>query len=357
MTLDIAAVMCGRVGPGWYCLVVSSDAHRSISDAVEGTSQADFRPSDWGQLLLSAVIFGSSYLFVALALRSFSPGAVAFGRAALGAGALALFPAARCALRRSDWGRLVVASLLGMALPGLLFAIAQERVPSALAGMLISAVPIFTAVVAAVETRKFPRNSRLAGLLIGFGGIVLLGVPNLSGRGTESLGVVLILIGVLSYSVASTIYAPLQQTYGSMRVALWLTGAGAVWLAPFGLFSLPSSTFELISFLALLVSGVIGGGLVWALYLGLLGRVGAVRASVAGYLVPVVALVLGVVVLDERVEAIQIAGVAVALLGGYILTRGRGSRRAVVDQHGAEGLPKPQVVVNLDASCATTNSF
>jgi drug/metabolite transporter (DMT)-like permease len=346
------------VEAGWYSLAVNSDPHRSISDAVEGTSQTDFRPSDWGQLVLSAMIFGSSFLFVALALRSFSPGTVAFGKAVLGAGALAIFPAARCALRRSDWGRLALASFLGMALPGLLFAVAQERVPSAVAGMLISAVPIFTAVVAAIETRTLPRNTRLAGLLIGFVGIVLLGVPNLSGRGTEAVGVVLILIGVLSYSVASTIYTPLQQTYGSMRVALWLTGAAAVWLAPFGLFGLPNSRFELTSFLALLVVGVVGGGLVWAVYLGLLGRVGAVRASIAGYIVPVVALVLGVVILDERVEIIQIVGVAVALFGGYILSRGRGkgSGSATVDQYGAEGLPEPEIVVNLDASCATTKA-
>lgn len=301
------------------------------------------------------MIFGSTFLFVAVSLRSFSPGTVAFGKAVLGAGALAVFPAARCALRRSDWGRLVLASFLGMALPGLLTAVGQERVPSALAGMMISAVPIFTAVVVAVETRTFPRSTRLAGLLVGFMGIVLLSAPKLSGLGTEALGVVLILLGVLSYAVASTIYAPLQQTYGSMRVALWLTGAAAVWLAPIGLFSLPNSTFELTSFLALLVLGVIGGGLVWAVYLGLIGRVGAVRASVAAYLVPIVALVLGVVILDERVEILQIVGVAVALLGGYILSKGRGTGRAKTDPDGAETLLEPDNVVNLDASCAATN--
>jgi drug/metabolite transporter (DMT)-like permease len=336
--------------------VVNNDSHRSISDAVEGTSQTDFRPSDWGQLVLSAMIFGSSFLFVALSLRSFSPGVVAFGKAVLGAGALAVFPAARCSIRRSDWGRFVLASFLGMALPGLLFAVAQERIPSALAGMLISAVPIFTAVVAAVETRTFPRSARLVGLLVGFAGIVLLGVPNLTGTGTEAVGVVLILISVLSYSVASTIYAPLQQTYGSMRVALWLTGAAAVWLAPFGLLGLPTSSFELTSFLALLVLGVIGGGLVWALYMGLIGRVGAVRASIAGYLVPVVALVLGVVVLDERVAVVQIVGVAVALFGGYLLSKGRSSEPATVNQHGAGKSSETGTLVNLDASCSMTNA-
>ena len=333
--------------------MVSSDEHRSISDAVEGTSQTDFRPRDWGQLGLSALIFGSSFLFITLSLRSFSPGTVAFGKAVLGAAALAMIPTARCSIRRLDWGRLVLASLLGMALPTILFAVAQERIPSALAGMLVSAIPIFTAAVAAVETRTFPRSTRLAGLLVGFVGIVLLSAPNLTGLGAEALGVVLVLAAGLGHSVASTIYAPLQQTYGSMRVALWLVAISAVWLSPFGLIGLTDSTFELTSFVSLLILGVIGTGLVWVVYLGLLGRVGAVRASIAGYIIPIVALVLGVLILDERVEIVQVVGVVVALAGGYILSRGKRPGVPDVEAKKREPLSEPEIFVNLDGSCAT----
>lgn len=243
---------------------------------------------------MSALIFGSSFLFITLSLRSFDSGTVAFLKSVLGAAALALVPAARCAIRRRDWARLVVASLLGMALPTVLFAVAQERIPSALAGMLVSAIPILTAVVAAVETRTLPRSTRLAGLLVGFAGIVLLSAPNLTSLDAEAVGVLLILGAVLGHSVATTIYAPLQQTYGSMRVAMWLIVVSAVWLVPVGLPGIGDSTPDLTSVVALLVLGVVGTGLVWLVYLGLIGRVGAVRASVAGYFIPIVALVLGV---------------------------------------------------------------
>ena len=302
---------------------MSNEERRSISDAVEGISQTDFRLRDWGQLGLSSLIFGSSFLFITLSLRSFSPGTVAFGKAVLGAAALAVVPAARCSIRRLDWGRLVLASLLGMALPTILITVAQERIPSALAGMLVSAVPIFTAAVAAVETRTFPGSTRLVGLLVGFAGIVMLSAPNLTRLGAEALGVLLVLVAVFGHSVASTIYAPLQQTYGSMRVALWLVAVSALLLTPFGLIGLTDSTFELTSVVALLILGVIGTGLVLVIYLDLIGRVGIVRASIFGYIIPIVALVLGVLILDERVEVVQVIGVVVALAGGYILSKGK----------------------------------
>ncbi len=90
----------------------------------------------------AAAIFGSAFLWIALALRSIDPGTIAFGRVALGAGALSLVPAARSRIARIDWLRITVAAFFGMAAPALLFSLAEERITSALAGMLISGVPI-----------------------------------------------------------------------------------------------------------------------------------------------------------------------------------------------------------------------
>lgn len=329
---------------------MDSASHRSVSASVEGTSVGDFEARDWGQLGLAAFIFGSSFLFISLSLRAFDAGLVAFAKAALGAAVLSLVPRARCAIRRADWIRLVVASLLGMAAPTILTTLAQERIPSALAGMLVSAAAIFTAVVAAVETRTFPRRRRLAGLVVGFGGIVMLTLPNLAGRDAQALGVLLILIAVFGHAVATTIYAPLQQTYGSLPVALWLVALSAVMLVPFGFIGLGESTFEWPAFGALIVLGVIGTGVVWVVYLGVVGRVGAVRASIAGYIIPIVALAAGATLLDERVQVIQVVGVGVALAGGYILSKGTvaGSETA---QAAAEALPESEALVSLDGSC------
>ncbi len=95
----------------------------------------------------------------------------------------------------------------------------------------------------------------------------------------------------------------------------------SVLFLPLGFLGVPDSTFEVKSTVALVIPGVVGTGVVWALFVGLVGRVGAVRSSIVGYLIPIVALVLGVVVLSENVAAIQIAGVLIALVGGYIISR------------------------------------
>ena len=283
----------------------------------------DFRANDWGQLIVAAGIFGSAFLWIALALRTIDPGTIAFVRAALGATALAVLPSARCKVARVDRRRLVLAALFGMATPVLLFALAEERIPSALAGMLVSAIPIFTATLAAMVTRSWPTRQRLSGLLVGLTGIVLLTAPDLGGSGAEAVGVAMVLGAVLSYAVASTLYAPLQQTYGSLPVTMWLLVISTVMLSPLGLAGLPRSTFEWLPVVSLLILGVAGTGVAWAMWVGLIGRVGAVRAAIAGYIIPIVALVLGVIVLDEQIEPIQIAGVAVALSGGYLLSRGQ----------------------------------
>ncbi len=294
---------------------------RRLADSVEGTSRGDFALVDWGQLVLSAAIFGSAFLWIALALRSISPETIAFGRVAMGAAALGMVPAARCRIVRGDWPRLVVASIVGIAAPVLLFGVAEQRISSALAGMLVSGIPLMTAIVAAVETRTFPRSQRLLGLVVGLVGMGLLAAPGLTAQGSEALGVVLVLVAVLCYAVATTLYAPLQQTYGSLRVTLWVLIVSSAVLLPIGMVGIGRSAVELLPVVALVVLGVVGTGMVWALFMGLIGRVGAVRSSIAGYLIPIFALVLGVLVLDESVSWLQVAGVAIALIGGFLLSR------------------------------------
>ena len=302
---------------------MAEKARRSISESVEGTDTGDFRLFDWGQLVLAASIFGSAFLWIALALRSIDPGAIAFGRVALGAAALAVLPKARRSVARVDRPRLIFAAFFGMAAPALLFALAEERIPSALAGMLISAVPIFAAALVAAATRTWPSRRRLTGLAVGFLGILLLTAPDLGGSEAEMTGVFMVLGAVLAYAVASMLYAPLQQTYGSLPVTMWLLIVSTVMLSPLGIIGLTQSSAESLPLASLLILGVIGSGAAWAMWVGLIGRVGAVRAATAGYIIPIIALVLGVVALDEHIEPIQIAGVLVALAGGYLLSRGK----------------------------------
>ena len=294
---------------------------RSLAGSVEGVSDTDLGLRDWGELMLVAGIFGSAFLWISLSLRSISPETIAFGRVGLGAGALALVPAARCRIARSDIPRMLLASTVGVAAPVLLFGLAEERISSALAGMMVAGMPAMAAIVAAIETRRFPERERLAGLTLGLAGVALLAGPTLVGSTAEAGGVAMVALAVLCYAVATTLYAPLQQTYGSLRVTMWVLVFSTIVLFPLGIAGLRSSSIEPLPVIALAILGVIGTGIVWAMFVGMVGRIGAVRSSIAGYLIPIIALVLGVVVLGEQVTPAQLLGIATALAGGYLLSK------------------------------------
>jgi drug/metabolite transporter (DMT)-like permease len=293
------------------------------SAAVEGTQSEGFRLLDWGHVGLTAVIFGSAFLWIALALRSLSPGVIGFSRVALGAGVLLLFSQARILPHRKDWTRIVIAGCLGQAAPAILFAMAEQRISSSLTGMLVSAIPIVTAVLAALVTRHLPTPTRIVGLSIGFIGIGLLSLPALRGAGAEVAGVAMVLLAVLGYSSASMIYAPLQQRYGALAVVMWTLAVASVVLLPFGIVGLDDSSFELLPVVALVILGVLGTGVARSLMVAAIGRLGSVRAAIIAYLVPIVALALGVIVLDETVATVQVAGAAIAIMGGYLISRAK----------------------------------
>jgi drug/metabolite transporter (DMT)-like permease len=288
---------------------------------TSGTLAGDLGIREWSLLVATAGIFGSAFLWIALALRSLEPTAIGLGRVALGALALGVLPAARRSVAREDWRRLVVAGLAGQGGPAVLFALAEQQIDSAVTGMLVSGVPILTATVAALMTRRMPSRRRWLGLIVGLGGVALLAGPDLVGSTAGARGIVYVLLAICGYALASNLYVSLQQRYGSLTVVFWSLALSSVVLAPFGVVGMARSEFEWLPVLALVILGVFGTGLVRSMFVTLIGRVGATRGSVIGYLIPGIALLLGVVVLGDEVVPIQLVGVAVALTGGWIVSR------------------------------------
>jgi len=289
-----------------------------------GTSQGDFRIGDWLLLGTVTLLFGSAFIWISLSLRSFNAPAVAFGRVVLGAGALALFPTARQRILRTDWARLVTVALMGMAGPALLFSLAEQRIDSSVAGMLVSSLPIATAMLGFVLTRRMPSMRRRIGLGIGSGGVLALVAPDVLESGANVIGVALGLLAIGCYAVSSHMYVRLQQTYGSVAVVMWSLVLASAMLAPIGIPGLIASEPQRPSIIALFILGILGTGVVRSLSVALFGRVGATRGSIVGYTIPVAALVLGVLVLGETVAPVQVAGVSVALLGGFLVSRHEG---------------------------------
>ena len=216
---------------------------------------------------------------------------------------------------------MIAIGLVSQAAPAFLFALAEERISSALTGMLVSATPILTALLMTALTRRLPGRLQLIGLTVGFGGVVALTLPSLAGAGSSALGVFYVLLAITGYSFANVLYPPLQQTYGALPVIMWALVAASVVLLPVGILGLADSSWEWGPVIAVLILGVLGTGIARAMHMTLIGRVGPNRGAIAGYSIPVIALILGVVFLDETVKVVQIAGVALALSGSYLVTR------------------------------------
>ena len=287
----------------------------------EGTSREAYAPLDWTLLASISLIWGASFLFIAVGLDSLSPGVIASARVMLGAGALALFPAARRAIPAIDRGRVVLIGIVSQAAPALLFALAEERIESALAGMLVSFTPILTAFLMTAITRRLPGKLQRLGLLVGFGGVVALTLPSIADTGGSALGVFYVVVAISGYSFANVLYPPLQQAYGALPVIMWGLLAASILLLPLGVLGLGDSSFEWPSVLAVLALGVVGTGIARAMHMTLIGRVGPNRGAIAGYSIPVIALILGVVFRDETVKLVQVGGVVLVLIGSYLVSR------------------------------------
>ena len=278
-------------------------------------------PADWSVLLTLSLIWGGSFLFMAIGLESFEPGLVTLLRVGFGALTLLFIPAARRPVPRAAWGRVALLGFTWMAFPLTLFPIAQQWIDSSVAGMLNSGMPLMTLLLAwlVFNTPTGPR--RLFGVLVGLVGILLISLPEVQAAGTNAAGVVLVLVAVMSYGVAANIAGPLQRAYGSLPVISRALAIAAVLCIPFGLVDGAQSSFSWGSLAACAAVGIGGTGVAYALAGFLTGRIGAVRFSIVTYVIPVVSIVLGVVFRDETVSAWAIAGTVVVLSGAFLSSR------------------------------------
>jgi drug/metabolite transporter (DMT)-like permease len=289
---------------------------------AEGRSSAAFAPVDWMLIALASAVWGASFLLIAEGLESLEPGVIAFGRLACGFLALSIVPRARrTPIDQVDRPRIAILGFVWLAAPMMLFPIAEQWVSSAVAGMLNGAVPLVAAVIASVLLRRAPGRNQTAGLIVGFVGVVAISLPSLQGGSRTALGASLVLLAIVSYGFAGNVVVPLQQRYGSLPVIWRAQIAGLVFTAPYALVGLPASSLEWKPVAAVVVLGALGTGLAFVAAGTLFGRVGATRGSVIGYVIPVVALALGVVFRDEHVAAVAIAGMLLVLVGAWLTSR------------------------------------
>jgi drug/metabolite transporter (DMT)-like permease len=288
-----------------------------------GDAGATHAATDWLLLIAPGTIWGASFLFIAEGLRAMAPDGVAFARILIGFLTLACFPAARRPILRRDWPGVALLGVLWMAFPLSMFPHAELRVSSALTGMLNGAMPLFITAVAVLLARRLPPRGVLYGLAVGMAGAVLIALPSVRSGGSSAIGVLLILAALVSYGFALNLAGALQLRYGAVPV-LWRAQAFALLLtAPLGAPDLWRAHWTLGPLLAVLALGACGTGIAFVLATVAAGRWGATRASATAFLMPPVALLLGIVVRGEAVALLSILGGAVCLAGAALMYRAR----------------------------------
>lgn len=292
----------------------------------------------WLMLITLSVLWGAAYLVISLALQSFPPVVVVFGRVALAA--VILLPLAlranvlRPLLRHPWWVLLTV--LLQATVPMLLLTYGQQWLSTGLTGILIGAQPLFVALLAArFDPGERPEGGRgVAGLLLGFAGLALIFGVDIGHSSQVLLGGILVTGAALCYAMGSMlIHSKLgfAQPLGVATAAMLV--ATAVLLVP-GMLSLPSKPPSVTSSLALLALGIIFTGFTLRLFYGLIARAGPARATLAFYLSPGVTVILGWLLLGERITWSTVLGLA-AIVAGSVMVANRsraGSNRTTPSQ-------------------------
>jgi drug/metabolite transporter (DMT)-like permease len=289
---------------------------------------AETRPaaSSWvPHFAVLALIWGSSFLFIKVAGEQLPPAYVALIRVALGAATLlVVLKAMRDRLPRQArlWAHLAVIALIGNVIPWVLFAYGERQVPSALAGIWNATTPLTLLPVMLL----FPRSERITrakviGLLVGFGGVVtVLGIWTGVGTGTVA--------GDLCCFGAATSYAfvgPYMRQFVTDRAEsaaalaagqLLMATAELLVIAPVvaGVPPTPSGLhWQTVA--AITALGVLGSGVAFILNYRVIRTVGVSTMATVTYVMPIVAIVLGAIVLHERLAWYQPTGVVVVLIG------------------------------------------
>lgn len=275
--------------------------------------------------LALGVVWGCSFIFIKLGLEFLTPFGVAFGRCALGA--ITLLAWARykkIALPKSGklWAHLWVVSLLLNVVPGVLFALAETEVTSILAGIINAVTPLMTLIAIIVVTRdEKPKFYQVLGIGIGFIGVLTV-LGAWQGLGDNPLWAVLVLLAAVTCYGFSFPYSRrfvIPHKLASESIAAGQVSTGALTLLPFYLFDgIANDTYRSGPVFAMLALGIFGSGFAYIWNFKIMAIAGSAIASSVTYLTPVVAVIVGVIFLREKLYWYEPVGAVIVLLGAAI---------------------------------------
>ena len=285
-------------------------------------------------LALMSGIWGASYLLIKYALRDLPEPMIVFCRTALATVALLVLirfqgketmQALRDVRRRP--GAAFALGLTAIGLPFILITYGERTVPSGLTAVLIASAPIFIAIFAPfLDRSEIMSGPQWVGLMVGLAGLgLLVGVEQVHSVGAF-FGALAMIGAAASYGVSGFI---LKRNFAGMPPVVTTvvsTGTSALVVLPLAVAQPPTEVPSGLTIFALIVLGLLGTAYAFIIYYQLISEIGFGRASVVAYTIPPVALIYGAVLLDEKITRATIGGMALILIGVYLIARGRRTR-------------------------------
>ena len=288
------------------------------------------KPLDWLGMMALVIMFGSAFMFTKIAVQEYPPTIVAAGRIIIAAILLVIFSIIRrdsFAFIKRHWHLLIALAIFGNCLPFYLISWGQQTVDSSIAGILMAIMPLTTIVLAHFFVPDEPLTiNRIIGFLLGFVGIIVLFAPrafvNFEADVNWFLAMLAILAGAICYAV-NTIIAKRLPNESLVAMSAAVLVVASLIMLPTTLLSNQDWMFTVrsIEFASLVLLGIFPTALATVIYFSIIARVGPSFLSQINYLIPVWAVIIGILFLNEKIGINAIIALVIILLGIAIAQR------------------------------------
>ena len=279
------------------------------------------------QLFFTSALWGSSFLMIKFSLEELSPFDIAMYRILLPAIVINLLYRKKVKVYKSDYKQFFILGIIYMPLPFFLFALAEETITSALAGLINGSTPIFVALIALTFYKEKVTTAQKILLTSGFLGIIILSFGGQKELYGSTEGILYALGASICYGVSINMIQPLLKKYtplGTLKTLLLVASfISILLLGPFSTWSIPSYS---VSLFPMIVLGLGSSGFAFLTFYKLVADVGAVPSSVTVNIIPIFSILFGYLFLDEITTLIQMIGVAVVVVSAFFFTQIKSSR-------------------------------
>jgi drug/metabolite transporter (DMT)-like permease len=278
----------------------------------------------WSRFAIVGFIWGVPYLFLKIAVEEISPAVVVLGR--VGIGALILLPIALKRnvffIKRKYWPFVLLYTVTELVGPWYFITVAEQKITSGLAGLLVATVPIWAAILASFFGDKTVWHAgRLFGLIVGFIGVIaVVGIESLSGR-QDIVAIGMVILAAMGYAYAINMITRRIPEVPGLGLNTWAMILTALVFLPFAIGSWPTQRPSVEAIGSVVILGVFCTAIAFVIFFKLIAEVGPPRASLVTYLNTAVAVVLGVIILDEPFTLGIAIGLPLVLVGSYFASR------------------------------------